>query len=301
MKLKIGKHILNISKEDKILFKKNITKLDIINYYNNISSLMLKYIKNRPLMMLRYPNGIDGKSFVQKNASVYFPNWIKTVKVPLKNDSVKKYTNYVICNNKETLIYLANQAVLEYHIWLSNINRLNYPDKIVFDLDPGTEDFEPIKICALMLKEMLESFNLKPFLMTTGSKGLHIVVPIKQSENLDKLLDFEKVKNFADQCAQKIINLKPELFTQYIRKDKRGKRLFIDTLRNQYGATSIAPYSTRARFNCPIATPLYWHEIHEKGMYSGKYNIKNIAKRLGNMEDPWLNFTSSARILKLNN
>lgn len=291
LKFKAGKYSIKIKNQDKILFSKNITKIDLINYYNYIAPKMLKYTKDRPLMMRRYPNGITGKSFYQKNSSVYFPKWIKTFKVPLKSSEKKSYNNYVICNNKATLIYLANQAVIEYHIWLSNIKNLNYPNKLIFDLDPGTKDFEPLRKCALLLKELLESLNLIPFLMTTGSKGLHVVVPIKQK------LTFIEVKKFADKCAQKIIKLNPKLFTQDIRKDRRDKRLFIDTLRNQYGATSVAPYSTRAIINAPIATPLDWKEIHEKDLYSQKYNIKNISERLEKIKDPWENFSKSEKIL----
>jgi len=299
IKLKVGNHLIELKNEDKVLFKDNITKLDLINYYNSSGSLMLKYVKDRPLMMRRYPNGIEGKAFYQKNISSYFPEWIERFKVPLKGSQSKRFDNYVLCNNKATLIYLANQAVLEYHIWLSNIKNLNYPNKLIFDLDPGTDDFQPLRVCALLLKDLLEDFKLVPFLMTTGSKGLHVVVPIKQINKSGQLLDFIKVKDFADTCAQKIIRLKPELFSQDIRKEKRAQRLFIDTLRNQYGATSIAPYSTRARQGCPIATPLSWDEIHQKDLYSMKYNIKNIAKRLENIEDPWVNFRKSAKILKI--
>ncbi len=304
-KIKINNRLIEISKEDKILYSNNfdnsedITKAQIIEYYKNISKLMLPQLKNRPLMMRRYPNGINEKFFYQKNISSYFPHWIKRAKVFLKTQE-NKYNEYVVCQNEATLIYLSNQAVLEYHIWLSKIDKINYPDKLIFDLDPGTSDFEPLRKCALMLKELLEDLDLVPFLMTTGSHGLHVVAPIKQMNKPNKLIDFVTLKKLADKCAEQIVIKEPNLFTLKIRKESREKKLFIDTLRNQYGATSIAPYSTRAKPNCPIATPIDWQEIYQEDLHSQKYNIKNIINRIKNIEDPWSHFFKSAKNINVN-
>src|SRR5262249_37058792 len=156
-------------------------------YYNKIAIHMLPYVKDRPLMMHRFPDGIYGESFYQKDASAYFPSWIKQALVPKEGG----YNNYVVCQNRATLVYLANQACITPHVWLSRIDKLHHPDKLVFDLDPSGTDFSVVCHIALALKKILEHKKLHPFVMTTGSHGLHVVVP------LDRTTIFEKVKSFA--------------------------------------------------------------------------------------------------------
>lgn len=281
-KIKIGTYTLTITNQSKIWFPKdNITKLDIITYYSDIASHMLYFLKNRPLTMQRYPDGITGESFYQKDAFSYFPEWIKTQNIPKKEGGI---THYVVCQNKATLIYLANFGCITLHLWLSQINKLDNPDRLIFDLDPSTSDFTLVKKTALLLKQLLEFLGLTPFLMTTGSHGLHVIVP------LDKKLDYQAVKNFADQCAQLLIQQNPNFLTLELRKNKRGKKVFIDTLRNQFGATAVAPFSVRAHPGAPVATPLHWHELAENKLSSQSYNIKNIFKRLKEITDPWENF-----------
>lgn len=291
-----GRYIIETSSEDKILFPKHgkaaksITKGDVIEYYNNIASLMLPYLKNRPLMMHRFPNGIDKESFYQKNASDYFPDWIKQVKVPLKDGS---FNNYVVCQNKATLVYLANQACITPHVWLSQISDLNYPNRLIFDLDPSElGDFKPVCQAALLLKKCLKDFGLESFVMTTGSHGLHVVVPLVKSAT------FEETREFAIKCAKILITKHPDLLTLEIRKNKRGKRIFVDTLRNQYGATAVAPYAIRAKPNAPIATPLDWKELSSKDLTAQKYNISNIFDRLNSIQDPWKKINKIKQTIK---
>lgn len=290
-KLKFGRYIVETSSEDKIYFPPDITKGDLVNYYKEISPMMVPYLKNRCLMMHRFPDGINGESFYQKNASEYFPDWIEQKNVPIKGGG---QTNFVVCQNAATLVYIANQACITPHIWLSRIDKIQYPDKLIFDLDPyhKSHDFKPVVEAALLIKELLEHFKLKVYIMTTGSHGMHVVVP------LDRSLDFKKVRTFAQDCAKFLINLYPDKLTLEVRKNKRGKRIFIDTLRNQFGATAVAPYAVRAHPGAPVATPLYWEELKDKDLTSQKYTIFTVSKKLKKLKDPWKDFNKSSKSLK---
>jgi bifunctional non-homologous end joining protein LigD len=278
----VNTYPVEITNQTKIWFPQtSITKLDIIQYYDHIAPHMLSFMKNRPLTMQRYPDGITGKSFYQKDAFSYFPDWIQTENIEKKNGDI---THYVVCQNKATLLYLANFGCITLHLWLSQISNLENPDRLIFDLDPSTHNFDLVKQTARILKQLLELVGLTPFLMTTGSRGLHVIVP------LDKKLDYVSVKNFADKCAQLLVHENPLYLTQELRKNKRGKKVFIDTLRNQYGATAVAPYSIRAYSDAPIATPLAWHELDNPRLSSQSFTIHNIFKRLDSIANPWENF-----------
>jgi len=276
-KLKIGSYVVDITNQDKIYFPTTITKGDLIDYYIKVAPFMIKHIKDRPIMMHRFPGGITGESFYQKNAAEHFPAWIKTIPVP-KSDG---HTNFVLCQNAATLIYLANFGTITFHPWLSRFKALDNPDKLIFDLDPSVHDFSKVIEVAFLIKKILEQVGLNPFVMTTGSHGLHVVAPIKPTA------DFTYSKMFADGCAQLLIAGHPELVTTQLRKDKRENKIFIDTLRNQFGATAVAPYSVRAHPHAPVATPLEWHELENPKLESQTYTIINIFNRLEKIDDPW--------------
>jgi len=281
---------IQLRHSNKILFPNSgITKDDLMVYYEKIAENMLPYLKNRPLTMQRFPKGIADEGFFQKNASQYFPDWIKTEEVR----KVGGWVNQVICDTKETLLYLVSQYVVTFHTSLSTINRIEYPDKLIFDLDPLQENFGLAIEGAKALRNLLENkLHFDTFLMTTGSKGLHVVVPLKQKE------DFSEIHAFAKAVSNYIANENPDKFTTAIRKDKREGRLYIDFLRNSYGQTSVAPYSVRAIEKAPVATPLYWSELEDEKLNAQLWNIQNIFKRLEQIEDPWKNFEASGKRIK---
>ncbi|MDR3646531.1 MAG: non-homologous end-joining DNA ligase [Candidatus Babeliales bacterium] len=287
--IKVGKYTVQFTNQDKIFFPDDkITKGDIIQYYDQIAPYMLKYTKNRALTMLRYPHGITQEGFYHKDAPDYFPDWIKRF-VDINGEDKK--VHYVVANNAATLVYLANFGCLIPHLWLSKIDKPNYPDRMIFDLDPSDDkSFKRIMETAKAFKKIIEEHNLVPFVMSTGSRGLHVVVPIKRTKT------FDEVKKFAQYLAQKLIEKDPEHLTMEIRKNKRGTRIFIDTLRNGYGATAVAPYAVRAKPGAPVAFPLEWNELNAK-LTPTKYNIFTIFKRLDKVGDIWKNIDKQAKAI----
>ncbi len=289
--IKVGKYAIELRNRDKILFPQSkITKGELVDYYIRIADTMLPYVKNRPLTMMRFPNGIGKEGFYQKDAGDYFPDWIARKPITKQDDGL---VNYVVCNNAATLVYIANQGSITQHVWLSRIDKLDYPDKLIFDLDPSGNNFSLVRAAAKKLKKLLEDLGLVPFVMTTGSRGLHVVVPLKRTEN------FDTVRAFARDVAESLVRQDSEHLTIEMRKEKRGTKIFIDFLRNAYGQTGVAPYSVRAKEDAPVAAPLKWPEVDKSSLRSDSYTIKNIFTRLGKVGDPWQGMMHSARSIKL--
>jgi bifunctional non-homologous end joining protein LigD len=274
---------------DKILFPKSgITKGDLLHYYEKAAKYMLPYMQDRPITMRRFPSGIDQTRFYQKRVPKYFPKWLDTVIVKKEGGTLEE----VVCNSEEAILYLAGQAVISFHIWMSRQDKIDYPDKIVFDLDPSIDDFNVVIDAAILLRQVLEyQLDLKAYVMTTGSRGLHVVVPIIRK------YAFDQVRAFVRNIAEYIADSHPDRFTTEIRKAKRKDRLFIDYLRNSYAQTSVAPYSVRARENAPVAMPLSWEELSKPGLTARSYTIKNAFKRLSQITDPWIDYHDMAQDL----
>ncbi|MFA6501924.1 MAG: non-homologous end-joining DNA ligase, partial [Parachlamydiales bacterium] len=255
-----------ITNKNKILFPESeISKEDFINYYKKISKKIIPLIANRPITLQRFPDGIEGEIFFQKKAMEYYPKWIKTVSIKKQDGSS---IDMPLVTDLDSLLYIANQVGV-IHIWLSKIDKLNYPDRIVFDLDPDRNNFAQVIEVAKGLKKILDLLKLPSFFMTTGSKGIHVIVPIKPE------YVFDEVKEFARNIASILSNTDPEKYTIEPRKEKRKNKVYIDYLRNSYAATQVAPYSIRPKEHAPIATPISFRELN-KNLTSQKFNIKNI-------------------------
>jgi bifunctional non-homologous end joining protein LigD len=277
--IKVGHHNIELTNQEKVLFgASGITKGDLVNYYNDIAPIMMPYIKNRAISMQRFPQGVNAEIFFQKDIGSYFPEWIKRFPVKKKVHGV---VNYVVIDKPETLVYLANQAVTP-HLWLSKIDNINKPDRIIFDLDPAEGlTFSDIQNVAKKLKKILDDLKLPTFFMLTGSRGAHVVVPIK------RLYSFEQISNFAHDIALYAAQKYPKFITADMSKAKRGKRIFIDWLRNSATATAVAPYAVRALEGAPVAMPVTWQELCKKDTTSQKYTIKNTQKRIDTTGDIW--------------
>lgn len=286
----VGNHKIIITNPDRILFARaKITKWDLVSYYQRIAPIMLPHIKNKPISMQRFPSGIAHEGFFQKDTPDYFPFWIKRLDVQREDKGI---VSHVLCNNAATLVYLASQAVITPHVWLSRADKLNYPDCVIFDLDPaGSGMFDMICQAAKLLKDILQELGMAPFVMTTGSRGLHVFVPIKRE------LMFDKVRDFAKELSFLLAQEYPKQLTVEFYKKKRGRRVFLDYLRNAWTATAVAPYALRPNPQAGIATPLEWKEVNSR-LAPDSFTIKNIFKRIERVGDPWKDIAQSATSVK---
>ncbi len=276
--LTIDGHDIELSKPDKVLFPNTgLTKGDLVDYYRKIAEVALRHYRDRPLTMHRFPDGIEEEGFFQKDAPDYFPEWIERTRLPKGNGSV----DHVVANNAATLVYLANQGCITPHLGLSRVDDVNYPDRLIFDLDPSDGAFGKVQVAAKRLKNLCGELELATFVQTTGSRGLHVVVP------LDPTADFDTVRDVARRLAECLADRYPDDLTVEQRKEKRKGRVYLDYLRNAYGQTVVAPYAVRARDGGPIATPLDWSEVSAAVKRPDAYTIDNVFRRMAQKEDPW--------------
>jgi bifunctional non-homologous end joining protein LigD len=286
--IRVGRHDVEVTRTAKVLFPADgITKGDLIGYYRRIAPWMLPHLRDRPLAMERYPDGIDQPSFFHKAVPSYFPDWIKKVTVKKAGGTI----THVVCNNEATLVYLANQACITPHIWLSRIDKLRCPDQMVFDLDPSSETFEPVRATARAFGELLDKLELPAYVKTTGSRGLHVAVPLDREE------DFDSVRAFARRLAEIVVNGDREHRTLEQRKERRLERVFVDTNRNAYAQTVAPAYAVRARPGAPISLPLDWSELNKNDLRPNGVTIRTVFERLEKARDPWRDFRRHATSL----
>jgi bifunctional non-homologous end joining protein LigD len=277
---------VKLSNPDKLLFPADgLSKADLVDYYERVAPVMLPHLAGRPLSLQRYPDGIDAPGFMQKNASDYFPGWIGRARLEKQDGEVE----HVVAEDAATLVYLANQACVTLHVGLSRLDRIDHPDRMVLDLDPSDDDFEKVRRAARASRALLEELGLVPFLQTTGSRGLHLWVP------LERTADFDEVRAFATRLAETLEARKPAELTTAQRKAKRGDRVLLDVARNAYGQTAVAPYAVRARPGAPVATPLDWAELDDPRLGPQRYTTRNLFRRLGRKGDPWAEIERHAR------
>ena len=271
---------VEVTRPGKLFFPDDgISKGELVEYYRQVAAAIIPYLRDRPLVMDRYPDGITGQRIVQKNVSKNFPDWVSRAEVSKKGGTVC----HVVCDKPATLVYLANQACIELHVFLSHLGALDRPDQLVFDLDPPDEEhFWDVCRHALELRELLEGkLGLTAYVKTTGGKGLHVHVPLRPEE------DFDTVRGFARDAAAVLVSRSPGQLTVEQRKEQRGQRLYLDLMRNAYAQTVIAPYAVRARRGAPVATPLHWAELSDGGLRPRRFTLRTMADRLARSADPW--------------
>jgi len=253
-----------------------LTKGDLIDYFEAVSPFLLPALRNRPLTVIRFPDGIKGGSFYQKDTPKYAPSWVKTIS--LRAESARREVRYTLCNDRRTLRWLANQACIELHPWLSRADRLDRPDHLVFDLDPPQDAFERSVQVALILKEVLDEIGLEGLPKTSGGKGVHIYVP------LQRRYDYPVVRSAALAIGQRVEERGPDEATAEFRIAKRGGRVFLDPGRNAPGAHVVAPYSPRARRGATVSFPVAWEDLEQ--VKPGDFTIRNVPGLLAK-DDPW--------------
>ncbi|VEG91111.1 non-homologous end-joining DNA ligase [Legionella spiritensis] len=275
---------IDLTHPNKLLYPDDgIRKKDVADYYARIADYLLPFVKNRPLTMKRYPEGIHEEGFYNKHAPDYFPDFIPRYTVPMEKDASQM--SMVGADSVQALVYLAGQNTLELHMALSTMDEIKKPDQMILDFDPSDDDFEKVRNAAFVCKEILDALDLPSFVKTTGSRGVHVHVPLLVA------CSFKEMKEIARKIAVKIHEKCPRYTTLEQRKNKRGDKVFIDYLRNDYAMTAIVPYSLRALPKAPVATPVDWNELADKSLQPQSYHLKNIFQRLGQKKDPWKLFT----------
>jgi bifunctional non-homologous end joining protein LigD len=285
----IDGHQLTITHPEKLMFPKDgILKGELVDYYEHIAGRMVPYLRDRPLHMNRFPDGIGRFAIQQKRVPESFPSWIARTTVDLHKGGT---ITHAVVNDAATLVYLANYNMVTAHVWLSQTESPEEPDQVMFDLDPADEDFTLVRDTALALKTLLEEMKLVPFVKTTGSRGLHVVVPIEPQQK------FEEVHLFADAIAQRLAAANPGRLTTEFLKERREGRLFLDVNRNAYAQTAVAAYSVRARAGAPIAVPIAWAEVERDTLRPDGVTIRTVWDWFKSHDDPWAGMESARRPL----
>ena len=261
---------------DKILYPElKITKGQVIEYYIKIAPKMLDLIADRPLVLTRYPNGVQAEGFFEKDAPLGTPSWVKTFRSYSK--TAERELNYVVCDNLDTLIWLANLAALEIHMTLSKTSAFENPDLVVFDLDPKSPaGYDDVVEVANLLKEKLDALSLKSYVKTSGKKGFHLLIPIGEGYT------FEDARRFVQKIGEYLKKQTDKVVTERSKSETPGK-IYVDYVQNSHGRTMICPYSLRATPQATVSTPLAWSKI-KKGLNPETLNLLNVVNIADN---PW--------------
>ncbi len=274
----IDGHRLKFTNLDKVYFPKDgWKKRDLLSFYSDVSEWLLPHLKDRPLSLKRYPNGIAEEFFFQKNASTHFPEWMHCE--PISEHGGTKLNHYPVANDRASLLYLVNLGCIDQNPWMSRIGSLDRPDWMLLDLDPVETSFDQIVEAALLVRELLSELGLKGYPKTTGGDGMHVYVP------LEAQYSYEQVRSFAEIVAHLAIEREPNLFTTPRSVDKRKKeRVYFDYLQIGTGKTIAAPYVVRAYDGAPVATPLNWKEV-KRGLRPHDFRIDNNIERFREVGD----------------
>jgi bifunctional non-homologous end joining protein LigD len=280
---------VQVTHPEKVLFPDDgITKGDLVAYYRTVATRMLPLIGGRPVTMQRFPDGIGRGGFLQKQIGRHFPDWIDRVTAPnrrTRQATVREEVTYPVCRHADDLAYLANQGCVTPHVWLSRTPDIHHPDQMVFDLDPASEDLGVLRLAAAALRELLDELGLASFLKSSGSRGLHVVVPLVPAAETDA------VKGFSIAVAEVLAARHPDQLTAEARIANRHGRLYLDIGRNGYAQTMAAPYAVRALPSAPVSVPLDWSELDE--FVPGRHTVATIAERLA-APDPWAGMEEAA-------
>jgi bifunctional non-homologous end joining protein LigD len=262
-----------------------ITKGEVVEHYRLVAPAMLPFLRGRPVSMQRVRENIATQVFYQKDMPSHFPEWIDRVTVPKVGGTV----THVICDDAASLVYIANQGCITPHIWLSRVPRLETPDRMIIDLDPGPGGVDDARFAARVARDVLTEAGLHPYLMATGSRGYHVVVPIRPE------LDFEEVRSVSYALAEAMVRRAPDRLTTEFYKAERGDRLFLDCNRNAWAQTAVPPFAVRPKEGAPVAVPMTWDELDD--VDPDAFSVRSIERRLVDVADPWPRFGPHMRSL----
>src|ERR687891_1212745 len=290
--LRAGRRRVRISNPDKVLFPADeITKRDLAGYYAAVAPAMVPHVRDRPLNLWRWNTGIEHEVVVQQAIPKGAPEWVRRVKVSRRRggDVV-----HAVGGEAATLVWLANQNCITPHAWTARCDKPDQPDRLVFDFDPpddGDSHLEAIRAGALAIGDLLREKGLQPYAMTSGSRGIHVVAPLRRGP------DSNRVRTVAGELAEQVTERLPEQLTTSWRKAGRGGRVLVDAARNTYAQTAVAPYAVRAKPGAPVATPLFWDELEEPELHPRRWTLESVPRRLEERGDPWEGIASAAAVL----
>jgi bifunctional non-homologous end joining protein LigD len=285
----IGRRRVEISHPEKPLFPDPpITKLELATHYEQVAPAMLPHLRDRPLALQAFPNGIDQSGYFMKSVPRYFPDWIATVTVPKRSGTLTQ----VVAQDAATLVYLAGQNVITPHIWLSRADEPPKPDRLIIDLDPAPGvSFADVRAAARAAGERLRDAGLLPYAMVTGSRGIHVVCPLRRGPS------FGDVHGYARALAEAMVADDPDRLTLEWHRSERGSRIYVDVNRINYAQHAVAPYAVRPRPGAPVAMPIAWDELSDATLAPDHWTIANAAARLRSEGDAWKGIGRRARAL----
>jgi bifunctional non-homologous end joining protein LigD len=280
---------VSLSHPDRVLYPDTgLTKLDVARYYESIADRVLPHVEGRPLTLVRCPTGLPSPCFFMKHSNVWAPPALRRVVLPEKT----KQGTYLVADSLAAVVSLVQMDVLEIHTWNSRVERVEYPDRLVFDIDPGPDiGFAEVRKAAQLVRRMLHSLDLESYVKTTGGNGLHVVVPLEPRANWNDCLAF------ARGLAELIEAHDPDRFTTKFAKAGRERKLLIDYLRNNRTNTSVAAFSTRAKPHAPVSVPLTWEELTPR-VVPASFTVESVPGRLARLKrDPWHGYATEKQRL----
>jgi bifunctional non-homologous end joining protein LigD len=264
-----------------------LTKGDLLDYLDAVSSLMIPALRDRPLTVKRYPDGVEAFSFFQKNTPEHAPSFVKTVRIHA--GSAKRDVRYTVCNSKRTLLWLGNQAAIEFHPWTARVDRLDRPDVMVFDFDPPDDGFDEAVEAALAMREVLDDAGLHGAAKTSGSKGIHVYVPLRRRHG------FSVVARAAERLGERLVERRPRLTNMEFSKANREGRVLIDVRRNAPAQHTVAAYSPRARPHATVSFPVRWEDLGK--VRTEDFTIRTVPALVAGGTDLWKELLPAAQAI----
>jgi bifunctional non-homologous end joining protein LigD len=287
--IRSGRRRIEITHPEKVMFADPaVTKLELAEHYDRVGAVMLPHLRGRPLALEVFPSGTQARGFFLKQAPAHFPDWVQTVEVPKKDGTLRQ----VVADSAATLVFLAGQNVVTPHIWLSRVDALREPDRLIIDLDPSPGiGFAEVRAAAREAGARLSEAGLAPYAMLTGSRGIHVVCPLRRGSS------FGDVHGFARRLAEGMVADDPEHLTLEWHREERGARIYLDVNRINYAQHAVAPYGVRPRPGAPVAMPIEWSELEDRALAPDSFTIANAADRVRAQGDAWKGIARHARAL----
>jgi bifunctional non-homologous end joining protein LigD len=285
--LKIGRRTVRVTHPDKVLFREaKVTKLDLARHYERVAPVMLPYVSGRPLALQAFPNGVGEHGYFMKAVPGYFPDWVRRATVPKRGGTV----THALAEDAATLVYLAGQNVVTLHGWLSKADEPRRPDRLILDFDPSKDGgFADVRAAARDAGDRLRDAGLTPYAMSTGSRGIHVVCPLRRGPT------FTDVHRFAKAMAQQMVEESPRKLTLEYLKSNREDKIYVDVNRNAYAQHAVVPYSVRSKPKAPVAVPLHWDELSNRNLRADRWTVARVGDRIDAEGDPWRGMARRAR------